>query len=195
MKFIYLTIALAMITACGNSGQTSKTAEQASAEEAKAETAEEQVSNAKIQDGMIVGEFQKIDLQAEPFSSWFDSNYESYNPSDEDIATIKKHINDYEIIAFMGTWCGDSKRETPKLYKVLDKTGYNLSNLKIAGVDRNKTTPDNLEENWDINRVPTIIFLKDGNEVNRFVEYPVETFEKDIAKIVSGAEYKNSYAE
>ena len=40
------------------------------------------------------------------------------------------------------------------------------------------------------------IFYKDGEEVNRFVEYSQgESIEEAIAKIVSGKEYKNSYAE
>ncbi|HZJ37314.1 MAG TPA: thioredoxin family protein, partial [Gillisia sp.] len=105
----------------------------------------------------------------------------------------KNNISDYEIIVFMGTWCGDSKREVPKLLKILDEAGYDLSNLTMVGVSRNKTTPEKLEEGWDLNRVSSIIFIKDGKEINRFVEYPRETIEDDIAKIVSDQGYKHSY--
>ncbi len=162
-------------------------------------TAEKQESaheEATIQNNMIVGKFHKEDLQKEPFSSWFNSRYEKYTPNAEDLETIKKNINDYDIKVFMGTWCGDSKRETPKLLKLLDEADYNYDNLELIAVDYNKTTPEKLEEGLDIHHVPTIIFYKDGEEVNRFVEYSQgETFEQDIAKIVSGQEYKNSYAE
>ena len=51
------------------------------------------------------------------------------------------------------------------------------------------------EEKMNLNRVPTIIFYKNGKEVNRFVEFAQESLEEDIAKIVSGKDYKNSYAE
>lgn len=150
----------------------------------------------EVQSDMIVGEFHKKDLQQKPFSTWFDPRYEKYTPNDEDLETIKSNINDYNIKVFMGTWCGDSKRETPKLLKLLDDSDYNYDNLEMVAVDYNKTTPENLEDGLDIHHVPTIIFYKDGKEVNRFVEYSQgETFEEDIAKIVSGKEYKNSYAE
>ena len=40
-----------------------------------------------------------------------------------------------------------------------------------------------------------IFFDKKGNEVNRFVEFPQETFEEDILKIVTNQSYQNPYAE
>lgn len=96
----------------------------------------------------------------------------------------------------MGTWCGDSKRETPKMLKLLDEAGYNYNNLEMFAVDYDKTTPDQLEEKYDIHHVPTIIFYKDGKEVNRFVEYAQgASLEEDIAKIVSGEEYHDSYSD
>ncbi len=143
---------------------------------------------------MIVGKFTKEDLMQPPFSSWFEKGYNDYQPTAEDLAIIKKNISDYEVVGFIGTWCPDSRRELPKLFKILDEAGYDLSKLTMVGVTRGKSTPENLEEGYNMHRVPTFIFLKDGKEVNRFVEYGVETIEKDIAKIVSGQEYKNSYA-
>ena len=62
-------------------------------------------------------------------------------------------------------------------------------------VNRSKKTSDNLQEGFDIIRVPTFIFFKDGKEIGRFVEYPRESVEADILKIVSGEPYKHSYEE
>ncbi|MCF4102395.1 thioredoxin family protein [Gillisia sp. M10.2A] len=177
---------LALITSCGNTNGTSQDTAQV--------VKEEVVSTTTLQQGMLVGEFKKEDLQQEPFASWFNSGYEGFTPSAEAMKTIKKNIGDYKIVAFMGTWCPDSRRETPKLFKILDDAGYDLSNLIIYGVDRRKSTPEKIETEYALNRVPTFIFLKNGKEVNRFVEYPQESIEADIAKIVSGEEYSNSYA-
>ena len=59
-----------------------------------------------------------------------------------------------------------------------------------------KQKTEKIEEELDLDRVPTIIFYKNGEEVNRFVEYArEESIEEDLAKIVSGKPYKNSYAE
>lgn len=177
---------LAIITACGNMNDSGKVTE--------TELQGPIIETSETEQGMLIGKFTKEDLMQEPYASWFNSGYENFEPSDDAMETIKENISEYEITAFMGTWCGDSRREIPKLYKVLDEAGFDLSKLTIIGVDRSKTTPENLEEGLDINRVPTIIFTRDGKEVNRFVEYAKESIEEDIAKIVSEEEYSNAYA-
>lgn len=190
MKMSLYILILAFITACGNINDSAKAPEVepvAPITETSAEISEED-------QGMLVGKFQKEDLMQEPHASWFKSGYENFDPSDEAMETIKKNISEYEITVFMGTWCGDSRREIPKFLKILDEAGYDLSKLTLIGVDRSKTTPENLEQGLDINRVPTIIFSKNGKEVNRFVEYAKESIEEDIAKIVSEEEYSNAYA-
>ena len=147
------------------------------------------------QQSMLLGKFEKADLLQQPYAAWFEPRYEKYEPKAEAMETIKDHINDYDITIFMGTWCGDSKRETPRFFKILDATGYNLDKLTAVAVDYSKSTPEKYEEKVNLNRVPTIIFYKNGQEVNRFVEFAQESLEEDIAKIVSGKDYKNSYAE
>ncbi len=150
----------------------------------------------KIQSNMLLGEFHKEDLMQEPYSSWFTSSYENYEPNKQALKTIKKNISDYDIKLFMGTWCHDSKRETPRLLKILDEAGFDYNNLTMYAVDYRKHTPEKNEEGLNIHRVPTVIFYKDGKEVNRFVEYAQgESIEEDIAKIVGGQDYSNSYAE
>ena len=57
-----------------------------------------------------------------------------------------------------------------------------------------KTTPSNFEKGLEIYNIPTIIFFKNGEEINRFVELPVTTLESDIQKIITGAAYTHSYA-
>lgn len=191
---IYILL-LAFITSCGNSTDSANATDPENTttpETTINETTEENSTDTEQQE-MLLGEFSKEDLQKGTYANWFNRNYEKFEPSKEALETIKNNISDYEIIAFMGTWCADSKREVPKMYKILDEAGYDLSNLTMIGADRNKNTPEKAEQEWNVTMVPTFIFLKDGKEVNRFVEYPVETIEKDIAKIVSGEEYKNVY--
>ena len=93
----------------------------------------------------------------------------------------------------MGTWCGDSKREIPRFYKVLKAAKFNVSNLEMIAVNRGKKTPDNLQKGLNIFRVPTFIFYKNGKEIGRYVEYPRVSLEKDILAIVTGKTYKHSY--
>ncbi|APG60200.1 TlpA family protein disulfide reductase [Christiangramia salexigens] len=149
-----------------------------------------------IQKDILLGEFQKEELLQAPFSDWFKPRYEKYTPDTDAMKTIAENIGDYEIKLLMGTWCGDSKREVPKLLKLLDKSNYDYSDLEMIAVDYDKKTPSSIEVELDVHHVPTIIFIKNGEEVNRFVEYSQgESIEEDIAKIVGGKKYKNSYAD
>ena len=203
---ILYVLALAVITSCGNTNSTTQdpasqtppagaTASTQTSPQPTTGTATEATKPKVQQNDMIVGKFQKEDLQEEPYASWFNSGYNSYTPSKEALETIRKNISEYEIVAFMGTWCPDSRREVPHFFKLLDEANYDLSKLTIIGVDRSKTTPDNLQEGYDVKRVPTFIFYKNGKEVNRYVEYARESLAEDVAAIVSGEDYKNSYAQ
>lgn len=189
---LYILI-LAIFTACGNSVNTNKAELQPNEKPQMEIIADVDAEDNEIQ-SMIVGKFTKEDLLKAPFATWFEKGYNEYQPNAEDLETIKNNISDYEIVGFIGTWCPDSRRELPKMFKILDEAGYDLSKLTMVGVTRGKSTPENFEEGYNMHRVPTFIFLKDGKEVNRFVEYEVETIEADIAKIVSGKEYKNPYS-
>ena len=188
MKTFTIALMIAAAIGCGNTNENNLEKKEPVAEIASSELAENQQT-------MLTGVITKKDLQEKPYNSWFTSSYEDYEPSDEELQVIKENIDNYTIEAFMGTWCGDSRREIPKLYKLLDEAGYDLDKLEVVAVDRSKTIPESVESSANIEMVPTIIFYKNGKEVNRFVEYSIGSFEEDIAKIVSEEEYSNPYAE
>ena len=147
----------------------------------------------KDEEGNLIGITNKADFLQEPYTDWFSPNYNDYKTNKEIINKLKPLLKDITIKAFMGTWCGDSQEQTPAFYKILDETGFNYKNLELVAVNRDRETPDNLQKGFDIERVPTLIFYKEGKEIGRFVEYPRETIEADILKIVSGKPYKHSY--
>ncbi len=155
--------------------------------------AQKPITAEKNKSGDLVGYANKESFNQVPYKAWFDQKYNSYTPDVNTIASLKKELKGYKIVGFMGTWCGDSKRETPRFFKILEQAEFNLNNFELITVNRGKKTPDNLQEGLDIIRVPTFIFYKKGREVGRYVEYARETLEKDILKIVSGIEYKHSY--
>lgn len=147
-------------------------------------------------DKNYTGLITKSDFESGYTESWFIKAYKSYEPTKKAARKIGRKIDDYTIKVFMGTWCPDSRREVPKLFKLLNITEYNLDNLSVYAMDRRKTTEENFEEGLNIHHVPTIIFFdEDGEETNRFVEFPNESFEEDILQIVSKKEYKNPYIE
>jgi len=146
----------------------------------------------------ITGKTSKDEILKSAHSSWFTDGYRSYNPKPKTIEELK-HIfekNEFQVNVYFGTWCSDSQREVPKLIKLLEKSQFNLKNLNLVGVDRDKVIPDISEEKQEelnVFNVPTIIVYEDGKEINRFVEYARESLERDLLKIFSKTPYKNSY--
>lgn len=152
-----------------------------------------EVTAKKDASGYLIGIANKESFKEDSFKGWFDSRHKEYTTDKETIAKLTDALKGYTIKGFMGTWCGDSKRETPRFYKILEETGFDENYFELITVNRSKKTPDNLQEGLNIIRVPTFIFYKEGQEVGRYVEYPRETLEKDILKIVTGQPYKHSY--
>jgi tetratricopeptide (TPR) repeat protein len=56
-----------------------------------------------------------------------------------------------------------------------------------------KQSPKHEEKGLNIHRVPTVIFFRDGIEVNRIVEHPIKSFEEDIMNIVTVNDYESNY--
>ena len=86
----------------------------------------------------------------------------------------------------MATWCPDSKRELPRYFAIMDAAGVADSTLTMVGVDRTKKDNEGLTEKWGITRVPTFVFLRQGQEIGRVVERVAAgaTLEAEIAKIL-----------
>lgn len=147
---------------------------------------------------LMLGEFTLEELKATKNKKWFESNYKSFKPDEKVLAEIKNHLseNDFNIEIYLGTWCPDSRREFPRMIKILTETDFDMNQLKIVGVNRDKIVPEvsvEKREELNVNHVPTIIFYKDGKEINRFVEFAQENLENDVLKIVSEQDYKHSY--
>ncbi|MBP2834057.1 thioredoxin family protein [Aquimarina sp. U1-2] len=150
-------------------------------------------ASSSITTDILIGKQDRKALEQEPFGHWFHENYKNYTIDTATVSKIAPHLSTISIKAFMGTWCSDSKRETPTFYKLLDAADFDYDNLELITVSREKDTPNGLEEGLNILRVPTFIFHKDGKEIGRYVEFARETLEKDILAIVSGQPYKHSY--
>lgn len=143
---------------------------------------------------VLLGKYSIDVLTNEPYNQWLTQGYNAYNPNAEVLEKVKPYLNEsIQIRLFMGTWCEDSRREVPTFLKVLDQLGYPRKNLNTVMVDTLYQTPNGLEKGFDIIRVPTIIFYKDTTEINRIVELPIETIEKDMLNILSGQFYRHAY--
>lgn len=144
---------------------------------------------------ILVGIFKRDTLESRSYNKWFMQSYKDHALDKESVPQLRKGLEDVRITAFMGTWCEDSQREVPAFFKILDEVDYESNTVKIVTVSEDKTEPAELVKNKNITNVPTFIFMKDGKELGRIVEYPLESLENDMVKILSGQEYKHAYAE
>ena len=144
--------------------------------------------------GNLIGYAQKTDFLKKQYRGWFEYHHKNYQPEKKIVEEIKKNLRGISVLCFMGTWCGDSKRETPRFYKIMEQANFNFDkNLTLFALNRLKKTSDNLKEGYAIRRIPTFIFYKEGEELGRYVEFPRESMEKDILKIITKQPYRHSY--
>ena len=124
-------------------------------------------------------------------------SYDAYHIDSTTAAKLRTGLAGKRMIVFLGTWCGDSRREVPRFFKLLDSCGIDSSSVDIVTVSNAdslyKQSPNHEERGFYIFRVPDFIVLDKGREMGRIVESPVASLEKDLLSIVSGASYTPHY--
>lgn len=152
----------------------------------------------KLKDGnkMLLGGVDREAFSKEPFSVWFDREYNAYTTNPAMIKEFKGKLKRYRIEVFMGTWCEDSQREFPRMMKILDEAKFPKQRLLTYAVNESKKSFYSEEIGKDIRFVPTFIFYKGGKEIGRIVEAPVSgSLEEDIMMIVNETPLTPNYSE
>ena len=140
----------------------------------------------KLNKDVLVGICDRNGLGSEVFAEYFDAGYTEYVPDPNIVKQLKKMKKGLEIVIVMATWCGDSKEQVPRFYKILDDIGFKDSNVKLIAVDGEKTAGDTDISGLGIERVPTFLFYQDGREIGKIVESPTgPTLERDMLLILT----------
>jgi tetratricopeptide (TPR) repeat protein len=155
--------------------------------------------SAQLHEKKLLNEVSPAQLEQLPYSEWYVANRDTYHPNKTVIdALSKQKLSSFTIHIYFGSWCGDSKRELPRLMRVLNEIHFPKKNISLIGVDDStevyKQSPKRLEAGLNIYRVPTFIVFEGKNEIARIVEYPVETLERDLLAIFSRKAYQPNYA-
>ncbi|WP_298512437.1 thioredoxin family protein [uncultured Kordia sp.] len=187
-KICYIVLVLAFF-ACKDEKKTTPT------EKKEVTISKEIIDEEEKELPILTGVQTRTTVAAAPYDVWFSPNYSTYPVDKETGEKVLPLLADVNIKVFMGTWCEDSQREVPHFYRILDVLKINEKKVELITVDEDKMTPEHLEDGFDITNVPTFIFYKDGKEINRIVESPVTSLEKDMLSILSGEDYKHTYAE
>jgi thiol-disulfide isomerase/thioredoxin len=133
---------------------------------------------------MLIGYCNRDGLTEGSFGEWFTPEYDNYvvdhvvlNDLNQDLLLL------IEITVVLGTWCSDSQREIPRFIKIMDELGYEANAINMICVDRTKQTDTESLEELKIERVPTIIFSMEGEELGRIIETPQKSLEADMVQI------------
>ena len=139
------------------------------------------------------GEFSRNQLENSFHNSWFVENYNAHPLKKALVSQIDSLFFDIEVKIYMGTWCEDSQREVPGFFKIIDALEANDQVQPIIGLNEDKVSHDGSAEQAGVTNVPTFIFSKDGEEINRIVEFPIISLEQDILDILQDNGYKHAY--
>lgn len=146
---------------------------------------------------MLLGHCSPDVFQKEPYKQWWDKSIASYQPDTAVVAALKPLLANTSVEIFLGTWCGDSRREVPRMINLLRNAGYNDDSMRIILVDNAaaayKQSPQHEELGKNIFRVPTFIVYKNNQEIGRIIESPVVSHEKDLAAILHKENYTPNY--
>ncbi len=94
------------------------------------------------------------------------------------------------LLTVLGTWCDDSRRELPRLVRVLEAAGRDLGH-RIVGVDRTMRLPlddpdSRLFPAGASQRLPTVVVLGPGGaELGRVAGTPPDAWERVLAGILA----------
>jgi thiol-disulfide isomerase/thioredoxin len=127
----------------------------------------------------------------------WDAEFFDYEPDPAVVGEIAGRMGDVEITVLLGTWCSDSRREIPRLWKILDMIGYPADDVTLYAVGSSRFTNDmpiseellewsvRIKERYGVERVATIILYRGGEEIGRIVETPETSLEGDLLGILT----------
>lgn len=141
----------------------------------------------------LLGAVLREDFTAQ-LPDW-DQEYSPYEPDLQAIQTLAGVTEPVRIVCVLGTWCGDSEREVPRFWKILDSAANPALDLTMLAVGRSSDPEadrllaemgfeQNLREQYAAEFVPTFIFLQGDRELGRIVEAPTVSLEQDAALIL-----------
>lgn len=114
-----------------------------------------------------------------------DAVYRGYRPRTSLLEEVGQLLPSAHVLVVSGTWCGDCRREVPKLARIVEHLPDTWS------VDL-REDDDETRERYNVLAIPTFIVLDapDGFELGRIIESPAgdQGIEGDLLSIAQAAQ-------
>jgi thiol-disulfide isomerase/thioredoxin len=101
----------------------------------------------------------------------------------EDIDTT-----DIGVIVVLATWCSDSVEHVPVFMRAEEHLSFEF--VDYFDVERGFQSDEGVVQDFKIERVPTFVFMRNGEEIGRIVETPEKSIVEDIRKICGTVQKK-----
>ncbi len=142
------------------------------------------IIDTKTQKEILIGKCNRTGLNLGEFSSFFSMEYDNYIVNKNKTDSIVKFKEGVTITIVMGSWCGDSKEQVPRFYKILDNINFKDDDVTLICVDRNKKAENIDVSVYQLTLVPVFVFYRNGVELGRITETPQTTLEMDMLSII-----------
>ena len=140
---------------------------------------------AEEDDPVLLGLVNREEIEA-AMPDWVMATVEAMPEMDAADAMVAA-LSGAEVTVFFGTWCSDSGRELPRLWRALDELGVlSPGEIRYIGVDRDKSEPAAWVEGNDLQLIPTFVVNREGREVGRIVESSPHGIERDLLALLRG---------
>lgn len=115
------------------------------------------------------------------WKKFVDEDYDARAKFKDSLATLDTD-DSVKVKLFLGTYCPDSKKWVPRFFRL--KPLIPVSDVSIISVDTTKKDERGLAQASNIEKIPTFIFLKSGEEIGRITEKPKGRMERHLYRIL-----------
>ena len=116
------------------------------------------------------------------FADWFSANYDTYSVESDNLAVFQNDTT-ITMLIYLATWCPDTRRELPRMKKVLDNLNLNWE-IVLIGLNRKKQLSNGNLPNHNITHVPSFVIFRNEIEIGRIVERPTQSLENDLRNFI-----------
>lgn len=108
----------------------------------------------------------------------------AYSPDPASLEALRSLSREVTIEVFLGTWCSDSEKHVPALFKVLEMADTPLLRAVFVAVPEDRGHRAPYFHGLTIEKIPTFVVTVDGRETGRIVENPKVSVEADLVAIL-----------
>ena len=124
-------------------------------------------------------------LSAEKFLGQMDMEFSSYKPDAGSCKQLSSKLQGVEVRVIGGNWCSDTRREVPRMCRVLCEAGLPAEQLAYFKVDKQKKAVNkDFAAEQKVSRVPEFFVYRNGTLLGSIIETPQVSLEKDLLEIL-----------